>query len=286
MSFKFDLFPIAYSGNKYNETKKFFKAYDLDLSEYDIICEPFGGIFGFSRASLFLNKLNKECKIYINDIDTDVIKIFKMFKDGSYKDTFEKIEVLTRDITDDDKNKFNDFIKKKVYINSPELFDDIEKVLIDFMGRGLRRGLLSYDSIIRKIKNYKKFSKEYDDQLWDRIVLSNMNYNEFLENLPKDKKKFIYFDPPYFDSNNTHYSRFLNDNNVKNIGYIDNSTIYLDILNFFNKIKFDPMISSMFVMNKLDFFDHFFGEFKIYEETGVYQNGQKNKKYHITYLCE
>ena len=46
-------FIFSYNGNKYLETKKhIFKNNILqNINDYDVICEPFCGIFGFSRVA-------------------------------------------------------------------------------------------------------------------------------------------------------------------------------------------------------------------------------------------
>lgn len=75
--FKLDRFLLNYNGNKYNETKKYLSNY-LN-KDYDIICEPFCGIFGFSRYFIEYNQDYKG-EIWLNDINKDLIDTMKILQ--------------------------------------------------------------------------------------------------------------------------------------------------------------------------------------------------------------
>lgn len=282
MVFKYDLFPLCYNGNKYRETIKFYKTHDLDLSSYDILAEPFGGIFGFSRACLYLEKLNKDCVIYINDINTDLINMLQLFKDNKHIELFEKFDKHLLNISEHDKINFKDFVLNFLKEN-PEVFNKVEQRIIWEMGRGRSAHLIGFKKFYNKVNNYKKVAEDYNSKIWSRIQLFNLPCNKFLSSLPKDKKVFVYFDPPYFDSNNNDYHNV--NGYDRSTVYVDNSTMYLDILDFFKKSeKSNNRIKSMFVMNKLDIINFIFKKFKHSEYEGSYQNFGKSKKYHITYM--
>ena len=90
-----DRFILNYNGNKYNECKKYL--HDVDYENFDYVCEPFGGIFGFSR---FVHTVNKNFKKFlINDIDKNIIDFYKELK-NDFDATVQKYE-----------NEFNDYVK-------------------------------------------------------------------------------------------------------------------------------------------------------------------------------
>ena len=100
---RYDRFILNYQGNKYLETKKYFK--ELDIRDYDIIVEPFAGIFGFSRA---LYEMNPEYDgvFWINDIDPDLIAFYKQLKKKMRK-TIQAIEDKMENIWTGNNSEFS-----------------------------------------------------------------------------------------------------------------------------------------------------------------------------------
>ncbi len=72
-------FLFSYNGNKYLEIKKYFVSSNCfkDINDYDIIVEPFCGIFGFSR---YYYEKGFSGEIWLNDINSDLINYYNKMK--------------------------------------------------------------------------------------------------------------------------------------------------------------------------------------------------------------
>lgn len=250
---KLDRFIITYQGNKYLETRKHL-INDVNINNYDIICEPFCGIFGFSRA-MFEKYNDFKGKIYLNDLNTSLINFLKKLKTEPKKFVNDLSNEL--DNINDDRE-----IKKSS--------DDIKFVSSRSMGLyNKHRGMTKIKNYLEKLNDYSFFFKH--------VELFNLPADKFIEQLPKDKKILIYLDPPYFNSANMSYTYY--DNNNKKKDYPDGTDIYVDIYNLFKNNK---TYDILFLMNNLAFFNMMFNEYKLKEYEGTYQN-QKNKKKHVIF---
>jgi len=273
-----DRFLLNYNGNKYREVKKFLSD-EIKEMNYDIIAEPFCGIFGFSRVFYLLNE-NKNTKFYLNDINSDIINLYKDFQ-KDFDRTIEKIEEV---FEDEEYKKADDNITKVEIIKNSYILQCIFKM-------GIGSIMCKHKGII-KIKNFKLKKLEYIEML-KRCEFFNLDQNDFIKHLQEvkendDKKKIlIYYDPPYFNSNNNDYAKYI-DNIKKAEEYNDGTTMYINIFENMKNIK---NIDQIITMNKIDIINYIFKEFKQYEETGTYgciniiKNGTnyKSKKHHITY---
>lgn len=264
---KLDRFLLSYNGNKYMETKKYL--HDLDISNYDIITEPFGGIFGFSRAMIELNP-NFKGEIWINDINTDLINILKELKNNS-----------------------NDFINKVIkeaekYKTDLEVKQDNNKSnAIKLIFRRINFSCFNLQKGYQKINNYKEKIEEYNS-FFEKVKLFNLPFEKFIELLPKKKKCLIFLDPPYFNSSNTDYDN--SEYNKDEDGYRDGTKIYTDIYELFNNNN-NKNWKKIFILNKIHFINNFFGKWKFKEYSGKYNNTSKTKegykksfKKHIIYM--
>lgn len=254
-----DRFILNYHGNKYQETKKYLKD-EITTSNYDVIAEPFCGIFGFSRAYYLFNQ-NKETKFYLNDINKDIIDFYKELKEDFDK-ALKPIE---------------DFMNSKKYIDYDK--DNITKIIPkdDYLLKYLFKatyGMSLKQRGVSKLKNFKLMKNKYQE-FFKRCEFFNYDAQDFVEILKKeqDKKILIYYDPPYFSSSNQTY---INNNN--NEIYQDNTTMYINILKNYQELN----ISQLFVMNKLDVINYLFKDYKFNEYKETY-GLTKNKKYHIVY---
>ena len=105
-----------------------------------------------------------------------------------------------------------------------------------------------------------------------------------IDETEKNKSKLIFFDPPYFNSNNTDYQYM-----TKNDTYRDGTTIYIDIFNYFKQTN----NKVIFIMNKIDVINYIFKDYYNNEYHGSYQNTgsrnintqtrKKSVKHHIVY---
>lgn len=264
------LFLLNYQGNKYAETNKYLN--DYDISKYDIIAEPFCGIFGFSRCLFALNP-NFDGLFYLNDINTDLVNFFIGLKDKEKRnEIFHEIDELIDEFknqTDNELSNYlknsNKFILKAIFIqNYPHLFN-------------LQKG-------INKLVNFKSVLNNYD-LFFEKCVFTNMKSEDFIKILPTDKKILVFYDPPYFDSSNKSYADTINqsveiDNfNVRR----DNTGFYVDIIENFKNNK---NVDHLMILNKIDIINYIFKDYYKSEHTKTYSNqnkGIKNRTTHIIY---
>jgi len=254
-----DRFIINYNGNKYQETKKYLKDF-IEKSNYECIIEPFGGIFGFSRYYYLLKNENKNLKFMINDIDSELISFYKELKkdfEGTLIKLRKKFDDITKDMTKD--------IELTKYLRDK---DDCK--FIELISKSIR-GTYSISKFNTKFNNFMKKKEEYKN-MFERTKFYNMDVLEFLKLIPVKKNNLIYFDPPYFNSDNSYYNTYMDN-------YSDGTTCYLTILDFFIKTSHH----CIFVMNKIDIINHIFKEYYHQEYEGTYQNTTKKKKHHIIY---
>ena len=261
-----DKFILSYNGNKYIESKKYLKNIIEDNKDIQILAEPFCGIFGFSRCFYYLND-NKDILYWLNDINNDLITFYKKLKidfEGAINEVENELNKYDKnfDMTND-KNK--SYILNCICRNHNERFCNIDK------GK-------------TKIKNFRSKKIEYMCFL-EKCEFFNMDCNDFLKLIPIEKKALIYFDPPYFNSNNKMYC----DNFKEGEDYHDGTYIYLNILESFKNKNNNH--KKLFVLNKIDIINYLFKEFYYLEYSGSYcntivnkiNNTKKNVKKHIIY---
>jgi hypothetical protein len=275
---KLDRFLLSYKGNKYLETRKYWNVIDIDINNYDYIIEPFAGIFGFSRV-VYEHNPDFKGKFILNDINTDLVDTLKQLKDDS-DEVFKKCDELYelyKDKTDRDITN---------YLNNSNVGESIKKVFTGQFG-----GLYSAIKGQRKLINYKEKKEEYN-KFFKKVELFNMDVNEFIKSIEdnkkyKNKKLLYYFDPPYFDSSNIDYHNNTNGDISNNILInIDNTKLYIDILNKFKKGDSHCLM----VMNKLEVINYVFNKYIHSEYNKIYQNQKirngikyKSQTTHIIY---
>ncbi len=251
---KLDRFLISYNGNKYLETKKYLK--NLDISKYDIIAEPFCGIFGFSRALMELNPDFKG-EFYLNDIDKNLIDTFKRIVNDPYEYINDCEKISNTFETDSDMSSY--FRKNK---------DDYRKLIY----RHCQQQLFNKFQGGRKIKNYKERIENFN-LFFKKCKFSSLENKEFIDLLPKDKKILIFFDPPYFDSNNADYKGYMDYMNEKTETIKDNTYFYIDILENLKNKNNDCLL----IINQISILDYLFKDFKKESFLKLYQNSSGSK---------
>jgi site-specific DNA-adenine methylase len=268
---RLDCFLFSYDGNKYRETKKHLQDDLITLMEYDIIAEPFCGLFGFSRVMYELHNDFKG-EFWLNDINKELIDLLSELKNNP-KDFIDKIEKKL------DEYKDNLSITK----------DKNRPYCISLISKGMNNYSCSLDKARKKIINYKNKLKLYKS-FFKKVKFFNLPCDEFLELVKKHKKKtkdeiFIYFDPPYFNSCNKSYQMITT--NDDDDGYRDGTNIYVDIYKYFK-----DNVDCMLVINRIDFINYFFQPYFYKKYGGSYQNNTKkgndikytkNQKQHMIY---
>ena len=256
-----DRFIINYNGNKYNETKKYLKD-DITDFNYDYVLEPFGGIFGFSRYYYLINQ-NKKTKFLINDIDNELIDFY-----NSLKNDFDKtIKYITDFVESDDYKKFSCDSDLTNYLRKSD------KSIIKNIFRGRSAHLFGKEKGEKKIKNFITKKEDYKE-LFKRFTFSCMDVKAFLREHEAKKNKFIYFDPPYFNSCNEGYQ----DIHIEE-GYHDGTSFYIDILNEFKANNGTCML----VLNEIALINYLFKDYIYKKYDGKYQNAGKKIKRHIIF---
>ena len=208
-------------GNKKNEYNKYLKKIILDnINKDTFFIEPFCGSAVISYNLYMTNNIN----CMINDIDHFRIKFYNDCKDINYMNTINNNLSNIKN-----KDDFNKYVDKKL------MNKDYNSYIYSKLITSFRYGM-------------------YHDKM--KIKLLNMCWNDFLNNciitnndwrFVMDKYKdvencIIYLDPPYLNSHNAYYINYddkYDDNNKK----IDNTLIYIDILNYLNISKCKILMS-------------------------------------------
>ena len=267
MTKKFDRYLLTYTGNKYRETKKYLE--DLDIKKYDIIVEPFGGIFGYSRALYEMNP-NYSGEFWINDTNTDLIGVHQQLKDGKFNEIKEMVLKLIEPFEKDENDLNFNKVKKK---------NSLLQLIVCFY-------INTRQKMKNKIKNYEEKQDDFKELL-DKCSFFNMDFNDFLKQLPTDKKCLILFDPPYFDSCNTDYTRgmekYEDDGEIK-----DNTQMYLDILDYFaaqarNLQNRKTGNDCLMIINNLSIMRYIFKDFQQEVYKVKYQRVKKNTSHLMIY---
>lgn len=280
---KLNLYPITYYGNKYKETRKYLikgRFNQYDYKQYDIIMEPFGGIYGFSRA--IFNECKEDTIFLINDINTELIKLHNEFKINDPLKLKKKILKYCNEnnIFEMSDKEYSKFIKNN---NS----DSIEFIYLKFNNIGLHK--------IKKLKTHieKNFNNlSTYEKFFENCIFYNMEAFEFLKHINtidyyKGKRKLIFFDPPYFDTCNKNYIQ--QNNNEISEGFInmgDNTGIYINILKEMK--NYNDRSDCLMIINKCELLTYLYSN-NIYEEyqkiysmnTGKKQNIKRKTTYMV-----
>jgi 16S rRNA G966 N2-methylase RsmD len=266
---KLDRFLFCYNGNKFNEITKMKKKVKLDINNYNIIAEPFCGIFGFSRCVF---DENFKGEIWLNDLDPLLIEALTILKNNPDK-IFNIIDEASKKYDELD-NKYAKSMRLDKHLNSSH--DELIKSYILRCMCGFRGNLLMLNKLKYKLKNYKEKLDDYT-LFFKKVKLFNLDYNEFIKLLPNNNKTLIYLDPPYLNSYNMDYNKFcektINENIIK-----DNTIIYIDILKLLKKLKTHIIMT----INGNALMKYIYNKYLIYEEDKTYQHKNKNKTTHIT----
>lgn len=267
-------YPIHYFGNKYQETKKYLL--DFDYFKFNYVCEPYGGIYGFSRA--IFNMCNNECFFLINDLNNDLILLHNYFKNHTVeyllkdvKDAYTKYNIENLTDTEIKNLKYN----KEFGNYEPFLF----LVANNISGPRLhvKRGIKIRFNNVEKMEIYKEF--------FNRCVFFNMEAKAFIDLViftHGDKNILFFFDPPYFDSNNKTYIN-ANDNVMTDTRIIvnDNTNMYIDIIKMLKSCG--DNIGVLMIINKNSLIDYVYNDYIISSYKKTYAmtiNKKKRETYH------
>lgn len=188
-------FLFNYAGNKYAETKKYLDKECKQIAKskhITVICEPYCGIFGFSRA--FYELTNKDGNGHItyklNDIDGDLIEFYKQLKQD-YKNKMKQVIRSLSATQSMNTSQIRKYIKTSKHL---KVFSKLSN-------------FLSYERLRSKVFNFIK-KKEMYMQFFDQCTFYNMDAFEFMEKHCSTKNAIAFIDPPYNFSFNASYKTF------------------------------------------------------------------------------
>lgn len=206
-------FFIPYFGNKRQEVERIYNEIKDELPKYKTIIEPF---CGSSALSYYIStKHPKQFKYIINDNNENLIKLYKLSKNKEEFDSMVDELVKIKDIAIN-KEEYNKIVLKA---NDGDFNSWIYINRVFFM----RVGCFPTTKHVKNIEIMKdvpilEFMRNED------IEILNNDALEVYDKYKNDKKTFIFLDPPYFDTDNSHYidptisiyEKIVNDNILKN----------------------------------------------------------------------
>jgi site-specific DNA-adenine methylase len=239
---RLDKFILAYDGNKYREVKKHLNLSRIIAKNYDVIAEPFCGIFGFTRAIAEINK-NPDTLYYLNDINTDIINFYKNISLDLIKEYLGIIDSLPEN-----------------GLSATDIADPIIKLI----GRGMCISYFDKHKALQKCKHFIEHWEQWQ-AFFSRCRFYNLPASEFYALLPNNT--FIFYDPPYFHSNCEQY--------IKHLDNIDGTQYYIDIYQEMKARKFD----SILITNDIAIISYMYkAEFTYFIFEGRYNNSTKSRQ--------
>lgn len=229
------------------------------------IVEPFGGS---GYLSLYLFSLNPNLKCIVNDNDSNLINFFNQLKKNPQYIINGYNKLLNKKPT---KPQFLKLIEEYKNLKS----DSSRKaILFLFYNKfcSFRKGLYPLKNNIYPIdiEEHKIFFE------WiNKTNFYCLDYSEIFSKIINKKNIFVFLDPPYFDSFNGYYLKY--DTALKNKNkIIDNTQLYIDILDFIKNAKCNVML----IINKNAITNFIYQKYIIGEYNKIYQQ-TKNKAQHL-----
>jgi hypothetical protein len=218
------MFYFAYEGNKRKEIKEIEEdiIQMIDKGKIKKIVEPF---CGSCALSVFLyNKFGDKLEYHLNDIDHFLMEFLTDIKNGNGDKYFQFINNECKNLT---KDRFDEIINKGYPTNSIH-YIFMKKVYGMYPGRFPK---------YRKYGNYKWEKYEKLDKFFQnkKTFLYTGNYCHIFKKFENDEASLIFLDPPYFSSYNKQYISFSKGHYDDNDNSIDNTNMYIDIAELFQK---------------------------------------------------
>jgi site-specific DNA-adenine methylase len=202
-------------GSKKMEYDRYLKDIILNnINKDTIFIEPFCG----SAIISYYLYISNNIKCHINDIDKIRIEFYNNCKDINYM------------------NKINENIMN---VKNKDDFDkliDRKKIMIEYNSYIYSRLINSFRyGLYDENRKQKILNLNWCPFLNDCII-TNDEWYKIVEKYKDNENAFIYFDPPYMNSHNGYYSSFdkAYDEKYKKI---DNTKVYIDILNYLKCCK-------------------------------------------------
>lgn len=223
---------FSYFGNKDKEVEEIYKFIEPKIKEFKTIIEPFGGSFAFIRY--LINEKNFNHYEYIvNDNDKLLIKTYNTYKDEIKNN--ENIEIYKKIFEEckGDKNKYKKEIKK----------DDVNSYLLYHTYYNINKGMfpekkkntINLKNIIERVKKFTMYKD---------VNFIDIDGFDLIEKYKDNEKAFLFLDPPFLLSCNSHY---MNTSIEKIIKVIQNFYKYkcTILLTLGNHILYSYMLDSL-----------------------------------------
>jgi site-specific DNA-adenine methylase len=217
---------FTYTGHKLHENKELA---NFNYENINKIVEPFCGMFGFSYYSN-LKKFLVVDEYILNDTDTRLINFLKDVKDNKlseYVDYFNK----------NYKKMYDDINNFHILRNNDKINNKFNYFLHRHLMGGYGGRMLRYYGSTKREHLIKNLDINIFDDLnviIEKSKLFNLDFREIIKKYKDDENCLIYFDPPYLSSFNSNYEDF---NHEKTKEIIDNTGMYIDILEFMKSCK-------------------------------------------------
>lgn len=209
---------LSYIGSKQKFMKKIELFFPETINNY---YEPF---VGGGSVFFYLNQTRHINKNFINDLDLDVINVYKVIKSNSKK----LISYL---------EKLNTIHTKKDFENLVKVFNEnkSDKVLLAaiyiYLNKRSFNGNLKYgkDNIAKpyyskqakNINIYNNDNIEDISKLLNNTLIKKKDYIQFLKEYDIKKGDFVFFDPPYLVNGiQQYYKETFDFDNFKNLKHV------------------------------------------------------------------
>ena len=187
---------------------------------------------------VYLNLNNPYFKrYYINDIDRNIIHMFKVFSKISYSYYKKHFDYVMKRFGDIETSKesfmnFREWFNKKVWRSDTPAEAIFTMILasscINSFFKFSKNGFASSWGNRNLAKNYSEYSHHFlKKRLNNNTVITNLNffeYTEFLKDEVKDEEVTMFLDPPYIRGGNVDYLKTFKQDDYNNfMTYIKNS---------------------------------------------------------------
>lgn len=242
------------AGSKLHDIKYFLKYLPKD-EKFDIVCEPFAGSFALIRKVY----KNSNKKLHINDNDKNLIDSILFIRDNQ-----KKVSKIIEKYNEIKENTAYKDLKEKIekYLNSDKSIPDYFKnhIISSYKIRGFYKKIPCDNNLFCNF--LKKLEITCDD------------VTNIMKKYKDDERAFLFFDPPYLDSDNTNYKSMTKYSNGKKLN--DNTVFYISLLEYIQTAKCKIMIIvNNNAITRFLYKDYIKGNYdKIYQLT-------KNKNSHL-----
>ena len=215
-------------GNKTKEYKQYLK--DIIIKNTDdktIFVEPFCG------SAIISKTLHDEGNIkhfHINDIDNIRIEFYNNMKDEKKREELFNIETKIKEIGESEYFKY----VKKTKEYKTDYFNYVISKRISAFRYGLYPTTRNY--------NVAPIGENWINFL-NTAKITNQDYKDIIEIYKDNENAFIYLDPPYLDSYNAQYNKYVEKLTDEESNIIDNTQIFIDLLNFLKNCKCQILFS-------------------------------------------